>query len=76
MPPPEQEIPKLATSKAKRKRKSPEETSAQQKPSPTSVKQKRTKKVPTVIDPTVVTPKQKSRKKGSNIGRDPCMEKA
>ena len=57
MPPPVQEIPKPATSKAKRKQKLPEETSIQQKPSPTIVKQKRKKKVPAVIDPATMTPK-------------------
>ena len=38
VPPPKQEIPKPATSKVKRKRKSPEENSAQQKPIPTIMK--------------------------------------
>ena len=51
MPPPEQDIPKPATSKAKRKQKSPEETSAQQKPSPAIEKLKRTKKVPAAVTP-------------------------
>ena len=63
MPPLVQEIPKPTTSKAKRKQKLLEETSIQQEPSPTIVKQKRTKKGPVVTTPTPETPKGKSRQK-------------
>ena len=58
VPPPIQEISKNATSKANRKQKLPKETSIQQEPSPTIVKQKRTKK-----GPVAETPKGKSRQK-------------
>ena len=55
--PPEKNIPKPTTSRAKRKWKSQEETTAQQKPSPAIEKRKKTKKVPATTDPAAVTPK-------------------